>query len=258
MSRLRALGIGKGLCALVCAMMVLASTAVADISDYIVEFTAGIGNREATLSVPIEEAIYVAYNGRYTWELAAPFDFEVDGIYLGTLETAFIEVCEDPEVNLNFSVLAGPDTTRFHIASALLSFPTMDDAEGRASAAYTLTDFNGDGATMTGIGDTGGAYLAQYNGWAGDPVNGPQGTTFAEGIYLMEAGPYLTVDEEFNEPETGHRLIPDPVYDMSSLISFHLSAFDLASGTSHYEIVPEPGSLAVLALGGLALLRRRS
>lgn len=248
----------RSLCGLVCAAGLLGGTAVADLSDYIVQFTAGIGDNEVTLRIPTEAADYDPYTDTYTWELPEPFEFWLGDIYLGTLEDAFIEICQDPEVNLSFSVMAGPDTTRFHIASALLSFPTINNPEGRASAAYTLTDFDGNGAQMDGIGDTGGAYLAQYNGWAGDPVNGPQGTTFTEGIFTMDAGIYETVNVDHNDPDTGFRPIPEPAYDMSSLASFYLSAFDLASGTTHYEIVPEPGSLAVLALGGLALLRRRA
>ena len=94
------------------------------------------------------------------------------------------------------------------------------------------------------------------NGWAGNP-GGPMGTTFAEGIYSMSAGMLETVTEDFDHPESGFLPIGETVNDMSSLVSFTLSAQDLASGTSSYVIVPEPASLAVLALGALALLRRR-
>ncbi|MBU0616913.1 MAG: PEP-CTERM sorting domain-containing protein, partial [Planctomycetes bacterium] len=127
-------------------------------------------------------------------------------------------------------------------------------ATGHASASFTLTDFDAGSATLTGIGDTGGGYLAQYNGWAGDPFGGPQGTTFAEGIFAMSAGFLETVTEDFVHPETA---IGETVNDMSSLVSFTLSAQDLASGTSSYVIVPEPGALTLLALGAVALLRRR-
>jgi hypothetical protein len=44
---------------------------------------------------------------------------------------------------------------------------------------------------------------------------------------------------------------------MSAQFSFMLSAFDAASGTSNYQIVPAPGALALLGLGGLAATRRR-
>ncbi|MBI5864678.1 MAG: PEP-CTERM sorting domain-containing protein, partial [Planctomycetes bacterium] len=37
---------------------------------------------------------------------------------------------------------------------------------------------------------------------------------------------------------------------------FTLSPFDLASGTTTFEIIPEPASLALLLIGGL-LIRRR-
>ena len=43
-----------------------------------------------------------------------------------------------------------------------------------------------------------------------------------------------------------------------SQFHFTVSANDQATGTSVYVITPEPTSLALLALGGLGLLRRRS
>ena len=79
------------------------------------------------------------------------------------LDAFTAEVVGDPEVNLSFSVQSGPDDTDFVIASALLdNFAPITDAEGYAHASYTLTDFDGGSATLTGVGDTGGAYLAQY------------------------------------------------------------------------------------------------
>ena len=162
-------------------------------------------------------------------------------------------------MDVSCSVPSGPSDTSFFIASALLAFDTIPAAlaEGRASASFTLTDFNADDATLTGIGEAGGGYLAQYNGWAGDPFGGPQGTTFAEGIHSMNAGFLETVTEDFDHPASGMLLIGEDVHDMSSLVSFTLSPQDLASGTSSFVIVPEPGALALLAMGCVALLRRR-
>jgi hypothetical protein len=85
------------------------------------------------------------------------------------------------------------------------------------------------------------------------------GTTFAEGIYSMSAGFLETVNADYEEPVGGgYSSITEAADSMSSLISFELSANDLASGTSHFQIIPEPSALGLLVLGSVALLRRRS
>jgi hypothetical protein len=252
--------IGGAVPVLVCALGLTGTAAYADMPDVVFEITAEAGGYSTTVPILAEWGDYNEETGVWSWEMPAYLEFWDDFVYLGTMTEFTVNIHEDPEVNLNFAVQSGSEDTDFHIASALLSFDPITEPEGRASATFTMTDFDGSGATLTGIGDpdgVGGGYLAQYNGWAGDPFNGPQGTTFAEGITSMSAGAYQTDVENLNVPESGWLPIDETVYDMSSLISFTLTANDLASGTSHYEIVPEPGALMMLAVGGLALLRRR-
>lgn len=167
----------------------------------------------------------------------------------------------DPVVSLNFSVQAGATTTNFRIASALLSFPTIPgaSAKGAASASFSVTDVNGNGAALTGVGDPFGAqggYLAQYNGWAGN-IPFPAGSTFAELHHSVTALPFQTRTVTGDVPPIGLQAIGTSVSDISSLVSFSLSARDLASGTTTFVVIPEPASLALLALGGLLVARRR-
>ena len=251
---------GRGVVIALCALMLVPGVARADVPEVVFEITAEAGDFAASFSVLAEWGEYDPATQTWSWTLEDPYDFWHNSVFLGSLDTFTASVVDDPEVNLSFSVQSGPEDTAFYIASALLEVdpPIPGDlAEGYAHASYTLTDFDGGSATLTGIGDTGGAYLAQYNGWAGDPFGGPQGTTFAEGIFSMSAGLLETVTEDFDHPETGYLPIGETVNDMSSLVSFTLSAQDLASGTSSYVIIPEPGSLGLLAIGALALLRRR-
>jgi hypothetical protein len=250
---------GRGIAIVVCALTLTAGVARADVPEVVFEITAQSGPVGATFSVLAEWGDYDPVTRTWTWTMEEPYEFWHNGDFLGTLDTFTAEIVDDPEVNLGFSVQAGAGDTQFHIASALLNgFDPIPGslAEGYAHASYTLTDFDGGSATLTGIGDTGGAYLAQYNGWAGNP-GGPLGTTFAEGIFSMSAGFLETVTEDYDQPESGYLPIGETVYDMSALVSFTLSAQDLASGTSAYVIVPEPTSLGLLAIGALALLRRR-
>jgi hypothetical protein len=40
-------------------------------------------------------------------------------------------------------------------------------------------------------------------------------------------------------------------------VQFTLTHDDLASGTNSFEVIPEPSTLALVALGALSMLRRR-
>jgi hypothetical protein len=247
-----------------CVLVLAAGVATADIPAVVFEITAETDQAGASygesFQILAEWGDYDRAGDVWTWTLPEPYEFWHNDTFLGSLDTFTATIVGDPEVNLSFSVQAGAANTAFHIGSALLSdFDPITDAIGYAHASYTLTDFDANSAALTGVGDTGGAYLAQYNGWAGDPFGGPQGTTFAEGIFSMSAGFLETVTEDFDHPESGYVAIEDTVYDMSSLVSFTLTARDLASGTSSYVIVPEPATLALLGLGVMALrVGRRS
>ena len=257
-------------CSRVFAVLVLltASVAMAGMSDVAVQVTARAGTDEATVLIEQNmgrtlvslqgEAIGWTFHSRGAISLDTP-----GGAHLGTIDLDAM-ILGDPEVNLNFAVQAGDQDTEFYIASQLLTFPTIVDGEAQASAAFELSDGNWplNGATLTGIGDpggVGGAYLSQFNGWAGDPM-GPAGSTFAEDILSMATDPgqwEATVDQSFNYPNSGWATVPGAVDSMSSLISFELSANDAASGTSRFVVVPEPSAMALLALLGVVAARRR-
>jgi len=175
---------------------------------------------------------------------------------MGTLQAqdTNVQFAEDPSVNLNFAVEAGPSSggTTFTIKSAQLSFPPISNASGRSSAAFTLTDgIDEDGATLTPLSGAPGSYLAQYNGFV------PDGTTFTQLIPQMVADPMGTTSLSQEFPGGGlFAPIADPVSDMSTQVSFLLTPNDLASGTSVFDIIPEPSALLLLAVG-LGLARRR-
>ena len=250
----------RGGMAALCVLVLSLGVAFADVPEVVFEITAESGSVGATYSVLAEWGEYDPASQTWSWTMDGAVEFWSNDVFLGSLTEFQASIVGDPEVNLSFAVQAGPGNTDFYIASALLDgFDPIPGsvAQGYAHASYTLTDFDGGSATLTGIGDAGGAYLAQYNGWAGNPA-GPLGTTFAEGINSMSAGFLETVTADYNHPASGFLAIGETVNDMSSLVSFTLTAQDLASGTSNYVIVvPEPGALTLLALGVVALLRRR-
>lgn len=230
--------------------MTLVPTASADLSNVVFRIQAtnslGTGVYEGTIDQG-------SWDGdTYSWKSNSIDIMDDSGDVIASLVHAQVVAVADPQVGILFDVVAGATDTQFTISSGELSFPTIVGATGVASAGLTVTDAGQDnGALATGNGGSGGsAYQANYNGLA------PAGTLFAEFI------PSVTVSTPGGSAtglgSTGGFLnISDPVSSMSAQYSFMLSALDSASGTSNFVIVPEPASLALLALGAMALIRRR-
>jgi hypothetical protein len=206
-------------------------------------------------SIDVESAL-----GSESWSIASAdvnydpatetWSWSGNNISLGdvaTLEQAFLTVVGDPQIALGFAIAAGEADTTVTITSTILSFDPLVNPDGAASAGVTLTEAGSNPpATLVGLaGDLGSVYAAYYNV--------PPGTVFAEFV------PGLTTDTTISDSDStgGWVLIPDTVSNMQVQYSFTLSAMDLASSTSNYLIVPEPAGLALLALGAVALLRRR-
>jgi hypothetical protein len=148
---------------------------------------------------------------------------------------------------MGFAITAGQADTTVTILSTVLSFDPLVNPNGAASAGLTLTEAGGNPpASLVGLtGDLGSAYAAYYNV--------PPGTVFAEFVPSL----YTATTTSGSGNTGGWVLIPDTVSSMQVEYSFVLSAMDLASSTSNYLIVPEPAGLALLAVGAIALLRRR-
>ena len=191
----------------------------------------------------------------FTWYLDGIVEFsDAEGNVFATLgsddptQPTFTVIANDPQVNLGFAMQAGDQATTFTIQSALLGFATMLNPTAQASIGVNLSDFDGDGAWLNGAGPDDRVYLGQYNQFV------PDGTTFTtliDGLSTSEPFDTVSIDDQ-----TGWQPIVGAVDNMSSQISLTLSPFDMASGTSNFEILPEPGALLLLVLG-TALIRRR-
>lgn len=245
------------------AVVGLTPAALADgnggISDVIFTISAQSEEGSGTWSFNFGDGTF-GEDGSYRWILSDSWDGEFpltneQGVQLGTLTMANVFVNPDPVVNLNFAVQSLAFNTAFTVTSPLLSFAAINNAQGRASASIAVTDVNGNGATATPSGPGGDAYLSRYNGMA------PGGTTFADLLGAPIVAPAFGSNSDSADFPGGgaYTNIAGAVADMSSRFAFSLTAFDLASGTSSYEIIPipAPGAAALLGLGGLAFFRRR-
>lgn len=188
------------------------------------------------------------YDGKtdsFSWVSNGPTDIvSASGQVLATINAANAYYQQDPIIALGFLATAGNSAVNFTVDSALLSFATINPAQAQASAGTSLTDVNGDGASLSST--DGKLYRSYYNGF--------QNNVFAPLVGGSVAGPNDTVVTSQSVGFTG---VGTGVSDMSAGWKFTLSANDMASGTSRYEVVPEPVSLAVFGLAALALKRRK-
>ncbi len=227
------------------ALVASAGTASADISSIVFNITAEVNGNSYPWSVQLDPGDVDA-NGNYFWQLAEPVHVMDGADEIFELSDASITIIADPMVSLNFNVIAGQQNTVFTIDSAVLSFAPLANAIGRSTAAVSVTDLTGDGATFTPQGP--GAHRSYYNGGSGNFQN-------LIGAPIV-APAFGSAGASDTFPAVGFQNIGTTLTDIETEWSFTLSAGDLASGTSEFEVIPAPASMAlgVIALAGL---RRR-
>jgi hypothetical protein len=251
--------------ALIVASLACAAIAVADEQKVIEFMVANESGAHGSFDVIFDPGKW--QGGQYSWSLDTDHEiWSTDGkTLLATLQKGsrengtWIELFDgqggraNPTINLGFAMQAGSEKTTFTVRSALLKFGPFGSAQARASAAFSVTDgLDGDGGLLEGLGrgQGGGGYLAQYNGFV------PAGTDFAQLIDRL-AIPADGSDSKSEAKGPGFTFEPiGYAEDMSAQVSFTITKNDLASGTSLYEIAPEPASLILLAVG-VCLFRRR-
>jgi hypothetical protein len=196
-----------------------------------------------------EFVINIAEAGdRFEWALDSQTNITADnGDILGTIEYLKLETIKDPAIGLEFYIVAGSSATIFTVTATTVTFDPILNPEAYASAGITLTDRNQDGASITGL-YSGKAYQALYNG----------ASVYANLVSSFTAGVRKTVTLSENRPLTGDtEIITDTLFSIDSSFHFMLSARDSAAGTSYFEVVPEPTTICLLAIGSLTLIRRK-
>jgi hypothetical protein len=234
------------------ALSIAAGTASAGISSAIVRIEA-----TSSLGTGVVELISNSdfQNGVLTSGLTEAVDvLDEEGDIIATVTNLNILLIADPVVNMNFALFAGAADTTFKVTSTLLSFPTLTDATGRASASLSVTDSNGNGAIATGLYDGGKAYRAFYN----SPADPGDGIIFDSLIDtpITIADPFGS-DDGTEESGPGFSPIAEPVSNMSTEFNFRLTALDQFAATSTFVVIPTPATLAIATAGFVFISRRR-
>src|SRR5262245_32475819 len=90
----------------------------------------------STFTATAELGTYDVAAHTFSWDLRSPLQLfdPTSNMLIATLRQAHVEYVDDPVVNLTFQVQAGPATTEVDVSASLLPFPTINPAQGRASA----------------------------------------------------------------------------------------------------------------------------
>ena len=234
---LKAAMLGCGFAAALCIVAVPARAAF--IGTVHIQFQSGGQSGSYDVSIP-------GNADSYSWALPSAVEIystENPGIAIATLQGLNLYLDGDPGVSLGFNVAVGPSPTLITFSSAVVAFGAITNPLGFATAALTVTDVDSDGASATGALPGTTAYQAIYNG----------STVFANLISPVIAAVDSSALGSGRAPVAGTVVIPGSVTSIQSQFSFTLSANDLASGTSRFNITPEPATFVLLVIGASVL-----
>lgn len=186
------------------------------------------------------DAVYANPDKTYTWYMEEPRIIRANNnpeITLATILGINFSVKADPIIEMGFAVAAGDYETYFSFTSDVLNFAPMTNPDARAYASITPNQ----GDTVNGCYEYGTkAYSAIYNG----------SEVFGNFVDTPATWPISYED-------SGWQQIQGTVSSIHSEWWFTLSANGLASGSSSFEVVPEPATIVLLGIGGLVLCSRR-
>jgi len=188
----------------------------------------------------------------FTYTVTSPIELidPTNSNVIGYIDSLMMNVDQDPAVSLSFACRAGGAATTFTFTNFLDTSLILPIAQ--ATAGVTATDTMNNNGFITGLWPGGMTFQSRYNAGTVFENRAVGGTIPIGGTYsINDAGAW--------------QQLSIPVTRMESEFKFQLSARDLASGTSNFQMietatVPEPGTLmaafACLMPAGL-LLRRR-
>lgn len=208
----------------------------------------GSGTQGGTITTDVNwAAIYANPKTTYSWNLMSPIDVNF-GVEYGTahIDGLSIGVKADPFIDFAFAARSADGPTHFSFSSALLIIdPAL--AAGAQASAWAYPSPGVPDTITAGDFDSNSVYRSEYNG----------GTVFAD----LSSAPIPFLPPGNGYDAVGSTPISGQVSSMQVHWGLTVSGGGQASGTSHFQItgdtIPEPASVILLSLGGLALLRKR-
>jgi hypothetical protein len=234
------------------------SAALADLSNVVFRVTAtSVDNPSLSAMFEVTQDQGSWSDDTFLWTLPASvlLTDPDSGDAIGRITGGMARYVADPIISLgfNFENLL-PGSVIYQIDSGLLSFPDQAPAQATATAGVTVTDSDGipdNGAVAIGATGVSGTSCYQAN------LNGliPAGSQFAELVAGVIAGDGQSNTASQNTG--GLQNVAGAVTSASTQFRLSITGLDSVSGTSNFRIIPEPATLSLLALAGLAVLRRR-
>ena len=205
----------------------------------------GSGTHEQTFITDIDwDDVYANPDTRYTWNLTDdyPDGYEIDlGTHTATLEGLSIAVEGDPAIELGFSAVSYDGPATFLFTSDVLTFDPLTDV-----TAWVYATADSLPGTVTNAVDIPDKLCRNL-------YNGTQ-------IFADVIDPYSFIPGGVWE-YIADTPIAGTVSSMQLMWSLGVNSGGHADGLCEFQLegtaIPEPATILLLGLGGLALLRKR-
>lgn len=207
---------------------------------------------DGSASLELGPAGFIEEGGRLRWSASAPILLRdaATGRELARVERLSVGFGTGSVIQANLVVSNLSDLPIVvSLSPAPLAFAEIAGAVGRATTGFTVTDLNGDGATVVGQQPDGSAFATFYN----DPGAPGSGSLFASLVPgASTVAPYSSntaverfpAGAGFSTTDQGGATL-GAVSNMSAELRFELSAHDSASATAVYAIQPPDPPLTI-------------